>query len=521
MNMNFLGIDLSVLNVKVALLSKQHKAFSILELKEYPIPKYNTEEEWLKVHEAIFIQIINDFPSAHIVRVLGVDYYPFLRKLSFPFSQKFKILKNVPFQLEDELPTPVENLIFDAKIISKKEKSYEAIILATNKELIQRFSALCEQTQMDIETLTAKDFSLGKITPPGEDRCYLNLSYEQSNLNFIKYTEKENITTHCIKLNWSPKALSQNLAKNYNLSSSKVRENLNKKSFILKTPSTSPDQNELSEIIKFHIKKLSDEISLKKKTLKYEGVNINELYLYGELASIKNLSEFIQASTKIPTHMSADFLVDMGAQNNPHRLKYVTAVSLAVDGEHPTQSFNFLKSEFSLVKKKIRKFYTKTQSLMKGVAALWIIFTLFGIAKERIAITNSDAAHSRLRSIAKKATPLKGRKINSKNINKFIKNYKVQKNNRNFFSELSNTKTSMKIFHSLSVSIIKDLNINIRKLRISQKAIFLQGEALKLSDIAQLKMALRNMSPKQNIHSLKNAHKVQKGFLPFNFKVIL
>src|SRR6185312_10464049 len=128
------GIDIGTYSVKVAKVRSTNRGYECIGTSEYPLsqdPNKDTQIEIIEIIRDIHTRYGEDSPRI----VIGAHQYEVSwRRREFPFKERHKILKSLPFELEDDIPFSSDNSVFDAKITHLIGNKAEVLAVACPKE---------------------------------------------------------------------------------------------------------------------------------------------------------------------------------------------------------------------------------------------------------------------------------------------------------------------------------------------------------------------------------------------------
>ncbi|MBE8162507.1 MAG: hypothetical protein HAW63_00760 [Bdellovibrionaceae bacterium] len=528
--MKYLGLDITSTEIRAILIQKNALQYSIIEKKSFPLIP-NTDDALLKT----LLQVQSYFAYNDIQTCVGVEASKcFVRTLQLPFSQKFKLNKILPFQLEEELPVEPNNLATDMLFLNKsKEKDSEILVVATKKKELQLLIKNLNALNFNLESIAPIQLSLTSILPSFEEdsfakktKVYLNLDLRSSYLNIAKIYNGQCYITQSTPLNYSLSTLIKQLADKYSISLEQAETEFLKNSFIVMPThlnGITPEQKEFSDNITSHLQEFITEIKKEFLKLKLTGEDLASIEIYGEALCIKNLKPFLKQEINITiTDFQTQVLQspeELSAKHDIKNAKFINALSLAVSMSTPLKQINFLQGELSPSNQKIKKFWTSNQSVIKIGLATWTIAIIFGFFKQSITYKMADDSYFNLKKIAKKTTKLKGRKLKLSSIKKIVKTYKKQKNSQDFFSQLQKVKTPIYFFNKLS-TMPRTINVNITYLDIStvKKQMTVKGYSKDSVSSINFKSYLQSIS--KNKKPIGRAVKTGSG-TTFNYTIPL
>ena len=154
---------------------------------------------------------------------------------SFPFKEKFKILKTLPFEIEDKSPFRPDKTLFDARISKiTDKKASSALCFVTPEDNAREFLELikkpkpyllsCEGSAL-ANLLESWNKPLSHIQNPKTHTLFIYLGADHSLLLFYK----EGHLTHISVLEWGVSGLIKEMARLYKLTEQKAWEEFFKK----------------------------------------------------------------------------------------------------------------------------------------------------------------------------------------------------------------------------------------------------------------------------------------------------
>ena len=95
--MRSLGIDIGHFSVKIAEVEAANKSFTLTRLDEFPLSTDPTKDTDIEVLD-ILRNLAQQYDSAHTTFVFSLPQEQVvLRNREFPFRERHKILKSIPF----------------------------------------------------------------------------------------------------------------------------------------------------------------------------------------------------------------------------------------------------------------------------------------------------------------------------------------------------------------------------------------------------------------------------------------
>ncbi len=347
--------------------------------------------------------------------------------VEFPFKEKFKILKTLPYEIEDKSPFRSNKVFFDARICQIKDKNKSsALCFVTPEEHVQSFIEKSQSLEKSAYLLSCEGSALANLLefwgrplsqPQNTGSLYIYLGVHNSQWFFYKNGHLQNVSV----LDWSAKPIIKEMEKLYKLSEKKAWEEFFKKSFILTSNKNwTKEQVFFSNLIKKHIQLLIPQLDLLKLSLGAEqGLSISSAVLFGPGSAIKNLTAFLTA--QVPVRFSRlqnlpDF-PDFNLESHPSSC---IALGLALEGlkRSPYSGLNFLRS----VKRESFSFYPKKWKKLALVFGLcFFVWTLYSFVRMRESSKILDKVKVAFVAYGKKIARLPESQVHEESVKSFLK----------------------------------------------------------------------------------------------------
>ena len=150
------GIDIGTSSIKVVEVTSSNKGIQVTQFTEHPLntnPAFDPEIEILEFLRGL--SSTYDQAATRFVFSLRQEQVS-VRNKSFPFSDRQKILKSLPFELEEDLPFSNETAIFDAKIIRTLGGTAEVLACATPKNRVAAAIQKMSDSGLNVSILSAE-----------------------------------------------------------------------------------------------------------------------------------------------------------------------------------------------------------------------------------------------------------------------------------------------------------------------------------------------------------------------------
>ncbi len=469
--------DCASLPLSLELDDEQRKADMVLKLKE----------------------LLNKYPQHHFVFTVPQTQVS-IHDLKFPFKEKFKINKALPFEIEDKIP--FSDMVYSSKVCYRSPAGSSVLSFVSSKPWMMEFLELVQSAGIHTSMLIPESSALSnlfedwkssppQLSPPvSGDQLKLYLSYSQS----TALVQSQNRVLLVHNLNWGFQHSVQEI-------SAKYRRDMNQAlNYFFENAILTHEEMDsvvpLSKIIKNSFQSLDHHLRLLLIYLKGAGhSSIKDITLLGPGAVIQNLSYHLYSSVKIPVHkwddspfsVSAEYLVSLGTAFEAFKKPKNPPVNLMP---------HIQEEKIQITKKKL--------NFLKAAAAAVIVFFAY------IGVRNWRADELTLQmnqifsSYARRVAGLKTRSISIKNVEKFLKQKKRNNETNKAFQSLSQLPSVLDVLKQFSFSFdsSKDWNMEVSHFEIRDRRVDIQG-TIEKKHLQTLIQHLKSLTPDGKIKQKK------------------
>ncbi|UCD85945.1 MAG: type IV pilus assembly protein PilM [Deltaproteobacteria bacterium] len=369
-----IGLDIGSHSIKAARLQGSIRSFEIDAFYEKIIPReseYPSEEviidtlrEMVSEGEMGGYTFITSLPGNRL----------FARIISLPFTDEKKIEQVVDFEVEGDLPFPLEELVVDYHILQKKEKESRILVSAVEKEFFKNYlsvlaTAGIDPRIVDIDSLAL--FNLSQIITAGNDKekCLSIIDFGASKTSICIFNNGQVFFVRTIPL--AGDSITREVQKDFGLSFAQAEE------IKLHNGELSQDEKErLSMIIRKVVGQLLQEIS---QTFYHFGEmnikRVDEVFICGGTSNLLNLPEYLTEKLGIEVKKLKVVKEIPNSLTRTSELDSISPQSIALALREVSRAnvsqINFRKGEFSF-----RKAIKEIQGslIFTGVMAFVILF---------------------------------------------------------------------------------------------------------------------------------------------------
>lgn len=543
--MRSVGIDIGSSSIKVVEILATNKRLSVVKFFEHPLglnPAFDPEIEILDFLKSLTHSY--DANSTKIVLGLKQDFIS-ARFKTFPFQDRLKILKSLPFELEEDLPFSTENAIFDAKICRYTGNQAEVLALASPRHRITGSLQRAKDSGLDVHILSSEAVALANCienwadAPPAVPA--LPILSESSDLDsspkkpiqiliHIGHTRtlvlafSENKLVGVRSLYWGAKNVIDGIVRKYEIPFIEASKEFQTKAFILlNKDQASYDQIVFSDIISNQIKEFSKELRIAILEFQAEfNADFQGIQISGGGAQIQNLNAFLTTQLDLPVNRIS--LLKNFAHVGFEKTSYnesacAIALGLALEGlkKPRNPAVNFLKGDLARQNKAFQIFWEKWGTTLQLSVVFYILFFVYASLRESSSLSLMDAGQEHFKTQASKIT-------NSSKVNE-VKSY--IKNQSTYIKEVKAVKAAGQMNSALDV--LKKINdsmpaknqvkMNIHHIHIQDAKAVIQGSASNSAEVASIQQALSKIAIDGKLTDLKDGSKALPNYLGFKYEI--
>ncbi|NCN95666.1 MAG: pilus assembly protein PilM [Bdellovibrionales bacterium] len=545
-----LGVDIGKSSIKVAEVEGHPKGFSFKRFLEFPLSNDPTKDKKIEIIDHLR-NLAAQYDSNQVQFVFGIAQEKITQRyLTFPFRERHKILKIVPFELEDDIPLTFADSIFEAKVIRYKRKITEVLALATLKENVQESIDLIRDGSCSASILSGQSLALSNllekwyIPPPevvdagglnephGNDEeqilaerpgeILIDLGHSGSRVLF--YEEGRLIAIR--NLDWGGQNVIQGLASKYSLNPVQARKEMEKKAFILlDKENAQKDQIVFSEAIESSMAPLVNQLRLALFEVQSQfHLTWVRAHILGGPAQIKGLSPFLTRKLEIPFNLFHHFqlLNDLRFDADP-RIEMVsgTALGLALEGLRKPRNpaINFLKGEFAIKSKSLEQLWEKwaytAQLSLVALVAFFIYASLRVSFMEEAIVEAESVLKKQAQSIANK----RGSEASPSKLRRFLSQHQKEVRALDQAKKLIHMKTPLDIVNQLSQELPANAKLEVKNLFIDEDFLEVHGDVQSSSQVSKIQMALKTMSSDNKVTRVNSKVRPAPGKAPFSYRI--
>lgn len=550
--MRSVGIDIGRFSVKIAEVEALNRSFTLTRLEEFPLSTDPTKDNEIEILD-LLRNLAQQFDSANTTFVFGLPQEQVVvRSKDFPFRERHKILKSVPFELEDDIPFSGEGALFDAKVTRYRGNGAEVIAVATPVERVHALLQVARDGGIEPTIVSTEGLALANLfeewtEPPPEGpplvldkdkehpaapinpagaQLILNLGH-RSTLMIVR-SEDRLLTTRT--LDWGGLDVARALAAKYNLHIVEALKELRKKAFILTSnEGATRDQVIFSDTIKHVVDEFVHELQLALLEIEADfQVKVEKALMTGGACQIQNLGPYLTQHLEvpfnrlkqIPSHASLNF-----ESGNSGEVSKAIAIALAIEGlKRPRNpATNLLRGELAKQSQTLKRFLQKWGHAMAVGSAAFLCLFLWSILRDSFAEDMANQAYEQMKIQAKNVTngELKGARANPSSVRKYIRDQEQEAKNRKLAEKVQTISSAMDVFKRLTESTPakKNVILDVQKFVVDNERVEVQGLVGQGADIETIANAWKSLSADNKIERFTPTLSVPAGKTAFGLRL--
>lgn len=542
--MKSVGIDVGSYSIKVVEVLSTSKGFQVVQFHEHVLAPGSSSDQDLATIE--FLRGLSsryDHNKTRFIFGLRQDRVA-IRNKFFPFSDRLKISKSLPFELEEDIPFSLDNAVYDAKIIRTVGAGAEVLACAAPKAQVQSCLQLSKDSGMPPFVISAEGTAFANVfekwneAPPatvapsptlevyGETKRHLNLVLNIGHTRTLVTAFEGSSLVSVRSILWGGKNIAEAIAKKYEIPFLEAMKELQTKAFILTNKQGATfDQVTFSETIAKSVREMARDLQLSILERKSEfNADILSIGLTGGTSQIQNLGPFLTQLLEVPVNKvnTLDHFPNVIFERSPaNSAKLSVALGLAVEGfkKPRNPAVNFMRGEFAPQNQYAKAFWEKWNHTIKIGATAFGVLLVYTYLREDFALGLSERAQEVLRTQARSVARLSGRNANESGIRKYIRDNKKRATDLKTLAGLAQMNSSMDILKKINdaTPAKNALTLDVRSLEILESQVRMSGYLANRQEITLLQSALANITSDGKVTVLNTNLPTVSGKTAFSF----
>ena len=534
--MIFIGIDFGSCALKAVAIKTGGKTFSILQTHHFPIkPDDNEEQKELSAlsHLKSLVDLYKNRDVKYIFCCPQNEIS--VHTLYFPFKERYKIKKSLPFEIEDKLALfSKDSLISDIKIIDSSKNSATVLVFSCFRENIvklienvkpfgiQPFIISCEASAVsnlfEIKLKKEQKKQEEQKEPSETDKqkdshkkceLYVKIGHTHTMIMVLSEGVMENVYS----FEWGVSACIRKIALKYEIPFTSAMEQFREKAFILsQNKGYTGSQIEFSKAIQEPLNILVHKIQLLLLELQGEKkYKCKKIFITGGGAQIRNLQAFLSKELNLPCSRiehPAGYPEWNLRNNEEQQNNLITALGTAMEGMKNMRNpaINFLKGDLAVKMNPIAAIPSRWRQNLVWLIVGLLFLNTYSLLREQQSKTLSNKIQSTFRKESVRTARLSPKNISIEKVKAFMDDQKKILKHSELSKELENLPSALDRIKSLSTAIKKNekWDMDIKQLNIIDDKIQIEGE-ISSSHLEDLKNQLQEFAEANTLKDLSTS----------------
>ncbi len=541
--MKSVGVDIGSSHIKVVEVQSTSKGFAVLSYQVHSLTRPPGTDQDIEVIEYLRDLVtrfeVNSTRFSFAIRQDRVS----IRNKIFPFKDRLKINKSLPFELEEDIPFSSDAAVFDAKIIQYHGNSTEILACAVPNQYVKNLAQLISDGGISPYLISTEATALANTFERWDDvppqKPALDLAVEDSidrrkrpisivlNIGHTRtlvcaYEMYQLVGVRSIL--WGGSQVIDAIAKKYNLPPRDAQREMEQKAFILPTRQEASYEAKLfSDLIAKNVRDLARDLQLVLLEFGAEfNGQIQRVDMTGGVSQIKGLGPFLTQLLEVPVNRTPS--LNNYAQVNFEKTDHAQAtlgiaLGLAIESLRKPRNpaVNFLKGEFARQSNRAKRFWENWAPTLQWTAALMVGLLVWTMARSHFADTMEQAARSNLKQQAKSVAGLTGKSATDKKIQEFIRTTAKQAEDLKKLTRLASMNSTLEVLKKISdaTPVKSAISLDVRIFNVQDNMVVMEGYLGSVKELTLLQQALANVAEDGRVTPQKSNLGAWKNKIPF------
>ncbi|MEZ0391522.1 MAG: pilus assembly protein PilM [Pseudobdellovibrionaceae bacterium] len=499
--MKSVGIDIGTSSIKVVEVVSSNKGVQVTRFAEHPLDINLAFDPDIEILEYLRrLASSYDLMTTRFVFGLRQEQVS-VRNRIFPFSDRQKVLKSLPFELEEDLPFSNETAIFDAKIIRTLGPAAEVLACAAPKTRVNAALEKLASSGMDVSLLSAEGVAFANCfekwdqVPPAHPAVQVDLDGSSTHRDIaitidIGHTRtlvcafESNMLIGVRTILWGGKNVADGIVKKYEIPYVEALKEMQTKAFILPSKEgASYDQIVFSDTIAQQVKDLARELKISILEFKAEfNGSVQSVGLTGGASQILNLHAYLTQQLELPVNKQSVLgnFQQLGFEKTARTDSIIgVALGLAIEGlkKPRNPALNFLKGDFAKESTFYKVFWQKWNTTIQIGAAALLVFFLYSMIRDSVTVTLAESAQTLMKEKAKTVAKLPSKNQTESGVKKYVAEQRKRINDMRALSSLAKMNSAMDVMKKINDAIParQAMTLDVRKLAINESQVVIEG----------------------------------------------
>jgi general secretion pathway protein L len=543
--MRSVGVDIGSSSIKVVEASVSAKGLVVHSFLEHPLNQGPGADNEVVVLE--FLQSLQERYSPDKTKfIFGLKQeFVSVRHKVFPFTDRHKILKSLPFELEEDLPFSPDSAQFDAKIIRFQGPTAEVLACATPRHRLESQIQILKDAGFELNLLSAEGVAFANCfekwnfpveAEPGlpVDATDENTPKRSLNLKIHIGASKTLVLAfegdHLLGVRtvlWGSRSLVETVAREYEIPFIEALKEVENKSFILthKTDA-SYDQVVFSDTITASIRELCKEIKITALEFSSElGGEIRAATISGGGSKVRNLNAAMTQLLEIPVNTEQFSMpIHAPAEFDAEQIsKMGIALGLAIEGlKKPRNApLNFLKGDFAPQNHALQKAWEIWKPFVQVGLGLYVVFFIYSSFRQSTALSLSDKSLEVLKAQGRSLAGLSAKNANEAGIKKYIREQRKRVQELEAVASAAQLNSAMDLLKKTTdlVPGKSAIQLDVKSWSLKEDLLTISGFVANSNQINAISQSLANLAVDGKVNSSPTGLTAPAGKMAFGYSL--
>lgn len=512
--MRAVGIDIGSQQVKLIEVQTTSKGFQLVSAETRNLSRATGTDLELEVIEFLREACAKYDPATTRFCVALRQDRVAVRNKTFPFNDRSRIQKTLPFELEEDIPFSAENAVFDGKIVRFLGTTSEVLACAAPKQHVAHLLQLMKDSNIDPFIVGAEGVAFANLferwldpipqfpaPPPVLDesavekpirqlRIVLNIGHTHTTVLALDGDTLIGVRS----VLWGGRNLIDAIAQKYSLAPADAQKEMELKAFILTTrQDASYEAKIFSDLVAKSVRELVRDVqmSLLEFKAEFNGV-ITDVRMTGGVSGIQGLGPFLTQHLEVPVNRMPvlDLFPNIAFERtDAGQLRYGVAIGLALEGLRKPRNpaVNFLKGEFARQSSFALDLWKDWGAFIRAGAIATVLLCIWSWGRGYVATALEDVSGELMRNQAKAVARLSAKNANEAGVKKFIRDNRKKISEMRTLESLAKMNSAMDVLMKISSSMPdgKFVKVDVNELDINDAAVKLAGSVRGGKDLVE------------------------------------
>lgn len=538
--MRSLGIDIGSSNIKVVEVSGTSRNVQVLSYREFPLgtnPAFDRDLEILDVLRGLALEYAGG--QTRVVYALRQEFVS-ARFKTFPFADRLKILKSLPFELEEDLPYSSDTAIYDARISQILGAAAEVVAVAAPKTRIEQTLKPLGDSGLPPTILTAEALAFANCferwqeapraagAPPphlhdGGPARVLTARLHIGHTHTLVLAFENDRLLGARSVLWGAKNVIDAISRRYEIPFIEAEKEMKTKAFILLNKhGASYDQILFSDTIAHQVRDLGKEVKISLLEFENElGGTFAAAEITGGFSQALNVHAYLTQLLEVPVNR-AHFLSNFNTsfEKTPAVEAGIgVALGLAIEGLRKPKNppIQFLRLDFAKQNDGFREFWDSWGPVVTFCGVGLVMFFVYASLRDSYSLELAEQAGDALKTQGQQVAGLNARTANPAGVRNYIVRQKRLAAEAKSLETVMGMTPAVEILKKVSDAVpnAQQVPLKVRTLHIEDDRVRLVGSVRQAAQIRLVETALRGVARGGQIQSQTGAALPDQGGVSF------